>query len=190
MLFRNHPSHKPRLSTRLARLTAALEREGARAFALRKLSQLSASLAERSRIRRMHRVPWLKDDRAVFLLITHRCGGGTERHLGDLERALRGDGIRPLVVRPGQSGSLLWEERGDGPGASWCRESNTDPESIAKMLAMTSPAHVHVHHALGLPEALFDAVDDRGIPYDVTIHDYHTICPRINLHQFRRPILR
>ena len=41
--------------------------------------------------------------------------------------------------------------------------------------------HAHVHHTLGLPDALFDALVDRAIPYDWTIHDYHTICPRINL---------
>ena len=117
----------------------------------------------------------------VFLLISHRCGGGTERHLGDLEDALRTEGVRPIVVRPGRSGRVLWEERDDRRETLWCRESNTDPESIAEMLGTIEPVHAHVHHSLGLPDTLFDALADRGVPYDWTIHDYHTICPRINL---------
>jgi glycosyltransferase involved in cell wall biosynthesis len=181
MRFRGVPSQERKAWRWLGRLITALEREGALALARRKLSQISALMAERSRIGRMHKNPWIADDRPVFLLITHRCGGGTERHLGDLERALGTEGIRPLVVRPGPGGTVLWEERDDRRETLWCRESKIDPESIAEMLGTIEPVHAHVHHSLGLPDSLFDALVDRGIPYDWTIHDYHAICPRINL---------
>ena len=133
------------------------------------------------RVRRMRSCPWTRSDRPVFLLISHRLGGGTERHLGDLVHALRNEGVRPIVVRPGLAGRLLWEERGDRRETAWCRESTIDPKSIVEMLDTIEPVHAHVHHSLGLPEALFDALADRLIPYDWTIHDYHAICPRINL---------
>jgi glycosyltransferase involved in cell wall biosynthesis len=181
MRFRSLSGRERRGWRWLGRLVTVLEREGARALASRKLSQVSALVAERSRVRRMRLRPWLRDDRAVFLLISHRCGGGTERHLSDLEAALRALGIRPVVVRPGHSGRLLWEERGGDRKTRWCRESSTDSKSIAEMLGSIEPVHAHVHHSLGLPETLFDALANRGIPYDLTIHDYHTICPRINL---------
>jgi glycosyltransferase involved in cell wall biosynthesis len=181
MHFRSLPSPPPRSRRWLGRLITALEQEGLRSLARRKLSQTSALLAERLRVRQMRLGPWIADDRPVFLLISHRCGGGTERHLCDLEASLRSDGVRPVVVRPGRTGRLLWEERGDGRKIRWCREQNTDSQSIAELLRTIAPAHAHVHHALGLPEALFDALADRGVPYDWTIHDYHSICPRINL---------
>jgi glycosyltransferase involved in cell wall biosynthesis len=34
---------------------------------------------------------------------------------------------------------------------------------------------------LGLPDVLLELLAERGIPYDWTIHDYYTICPRVNL---------
>ena len=129
----------------------------------------------------MGRRPWPEDDRAVFLMISHRSGGGTERQLGDLETALLALGLRPIVVRPGRKGNLLWEERDTGHERTWCRESSADRESIGQILARLEPRHAHVHHAMGLPGALFDLLEEQGIPYDWTIHDYHTICPRVNL---------
>ncbi len=132
----------------------------------------------------MSRSPWIADQRPVFLLINHRCGGGTERHIGDLEQSLKMEGVRPIVVRPSQAGRVLWEERDDRRESLWCRESTTDRQSIAAMLGTIGPAHAHVHHSLGLPESLFEALAERGVAYDWTIHDYHTICPRINLISF------
>ena len=49
------------------------------------------------------------------------------------------------------------------------------------MLDVITPVHVHVHHSIGLPEVLFDLLAARNVPYDWTIHDYYSICPRINL---------
>jgi glycosyltransferase involved in cell wall biosynthesis len=181
MRFRSVPSLARKAWRWLPRLIITLEREGAPALARRKLSQARARLAERSLVGRLRSSPWKSNDRPVFLLINHRCGGGTERHLGDLETALRHEGIRPLIVRPGQTGRVLWAERDDRRTTLWCQESNVDPKSIAGMLDMIEPAHAHVHHSLGLPETLFDALVERSVPFDWTIHDYHTICPRINL---------
>jgi glycosyltransferase involved in cell wall biosynthesis len=84
-------------------------------------------------------------------------------------------------VRPTGRGGLLWEERDDRAVTTWCRESDGGREAIAKMLMTIGPVHAHVHHAIGLPEALFDLLEAQGLTYDWTIHDYYTICPRINL---------
>jgi hypothetical protein len=181
MPTQGHPTQKSSAAQRIERMIVLLEREGAGALARRKLSQFCALIAERSRIWRGRRRAWRSDDRPVFLMISHRCGGGTERHLGDLENALRAEGVRPVVVRPGRRGKLIWEERGDRLGTAWCRESGTGRESIAKSLGELNPVHAHVHHSLGLPDILFDLLVDRGVSYDWTIHDYYAICPRINL---------
>ncbi len=181
MRIQSVPSQMRNVRHWLPRLFTALERQGARSLLRRKLSQIAARLAEHSRLRHFHTRPWVADNRPVFLLINHRCGGGTERHIGDLEYALKNEGVRPIVVRPSQAGRILWEERDDRRETLWCRESNVDRESIAEMLGAIAPVHAHVHHALGLPESLFDALAARGVSYDWTIHDYHTICPRINL---------
>jgi glycosyltransferase involved in cell wall biosynthesis len=178
---RGRPIQISRVRQSFGRLVTVIEREGALALARRKLSQLHGLIAERLKLWRFGRRSWQSDDHPVFLMISHRCGGGTERHVGDLEKGLRADGVRPVVVRPGRRGKLLWEERGDRPGMLWCRESNAERESIVKLLGELSPVHAHVQHLLGLPEVLFDLLVERGISYDWTIHDYHLICPRVNL---------
>ena len=181
MPTRVRPIQEWRASRGFGRLMTVLEREGMPALARRKLCQVLGLIAERSRSWRMRRRSWRRDDRPVFLMISHRCGGGTERHLGELETALRIEGVRPIVVRPGQRGRILWEERGDRQRIVWCRYSSGDRESIAKMLETLAPVHAHVHHSMGLPEALFDLLAEQRIAYDWTIHDYYTICPRVNL---------
>ncbi|CAN5729013.1 glycosyltransferase family 4 protein [soil metagenome] len=40
---------------------------------------------------------------------------------------------------------------------------------------------VHVQHLMGLPAAILDVVQARGIPYIVTLHDYWWICANANL---------
>jgi glycosyltransferase involved in cell wall biosynthesis len=177
----DRPIQKSSAAQRIERMIDLLDREGARALARRKLAQLCTLVAERSRIWRGRRRAWRSDKRPVFLMISHRCGGGTERHLGDLEKSLRAEGVRPVEVRPGRRGKLVWEERGDRPGTVWCRESGADGESIAKSLGELKPVHAHVHHSLGLPDILFDLLVAHGVSYDWTIHDYYAICPRVNL---------
>ena len=126
-------------------------------------------------------LPRVRDNRPVFLLINHRLGGGTARHVGSLEHALRNQGVRAIVVR------RVWP--GDYSGKSEMiyakRSGAASQQSIQhrsrKCSTPSDPFTRHVHHSLGLPDALFDALADRQIQYDWTIHDYHTICPRINL---------
>ena len=114
-------------------------------------------------------------------MISHRCGGGTERQLGDLESSLRAEGVRTVVVRPGRKGNVLWEERDHQQTPTWCRESTADRQAIGQILALIAPRHAHVHSSMGLPDVMFDLLLERRIPYDWSIHDYYAICPRINL---------
>jgi glycosyltransferase involved in cell wall biosynthesis len=165
-------------TTRLGQLLA---REGALALARRKILQAAGRLAERSMIWGLMRRPWQCDGRPIFLMISHRCGGGTERHVGELSAALLREGIRPLHVRPSCAGRMLWEERDLGGRSIWCRESTTERDSIEHLLYLVRPVHAHVHHMMGLPDSLLDLLNESGVPYDWTIHDYSTICPRVNL---------
>jgi len=165
----------------MERLAHVIAREGAFALARRQLSQAAGRLAERSKIWRGARQPWRADGRPVFLLISHACGGGTERHVGEMGAALRKEGVRPLLVRPSRAGRVLWEEY-DGRGLRiWCRESTNERDSIERQLLLLRPVHAHVHHLIGLPDVLMDLLSEHGVPYDWTVHDYYTICPRVNL---------
>jgi len=172
---------RPKIVAQTLRLTGAIAREGVVGLTRRKAAQAAAEIAERSAIRRFARTPWRPDGRPVFLLISHRSGGGTERHVRDLSALLESEGIRPILVRPGPGGSLVWEERAPDGEIGWCRASASDRESVRQLLDLLDPVHAHVHHLAGLPDELIEQLAECRIPYDWTIHDYHTICPRIQL---------
>ena len=105
---------------------------GRGALVKRQISRAAGRLAERTRIWRGAGRPWRPDGRPVFLLISHHCGGGTERHVRELGAALLRERIRPLLVRPSRAGRVLWEEYDDSGQCIWCRESTDDRESIAR----------------------------------------------------------
>ncbi len=86
-----------------------------------------------------------------------------------------------MLVRPSSPGRMLWEESDRGGRIIWCRQSGAELASMEAMLHLVHPAHAHVHHMMGIPEALLSLLVKRGVPYDLTIHDYYTICPRVNL---------
>jgi glycosyltransferase involved in cell wall biosynthesis len=167
--------------TNLARIVRVIARQGCRAIARRKSRQLVAYLTERLRVARLAARAWQPDGRPVFLMVSHNCGGGTARHVSEMTASLRSAGVRPVLVRPGGSGTVLWEETDDGGRAVWCRRSSHNPELIRRVLLELRPIHAHVHHVLGLPLDFVGILSDCGVPYDWTIHDYHSICPRVNL---------
>jgi glycosyltransferase involved in cell wall biosynthesis len=158
-----------------------LRQQGALGFARRKAAGAIKQLAKRVRVGWLSRRPWRHDGRPVFLLVSHNCGGGTHRHVTELTAALRGAGVRPVLVRPLRPDRLLWEESDDLGRLVWCRKSTHERESIERQLNLLRPKHAHVHHLLGVPDLLLDRLAAHGIAYDWTIHDYYTICPRVNL---------
>jgi glycosyltransferase involved in cell wall biosynthesis len=113
--------------------------------------------------------------------VTHACGGGTERHVRELASALGQQYVRPVIVRPSRAGHLLWEEPDERGTGAWCRESTIERQAIERQLEFLRPVHAHIHHLLGLPELLVEILSAMGVSFDWTIHDYFTICPRINL---------
>jgi glycosyltransferase involved in cell wall biosynthesis len=40
---------------------------------------------------------------------------------------------------------------------------------------------VHIHHLLGLDLDVRALIHELGVPFDVTVHDYHAICPQVTL---------
>jgi O-antigen biosynthesis protein len=175
-----HPLFR-RLVRLKGRLALAIAREGASAFALRKGTQALGRLTERARICWHAWRPWVADVRPVFLFINHRCGGGTEQHVRELAAELRAEGVRAVVVRPGRPGFLVWAEQDGSNRTVWCRESTVEHTSMMRVLECLRPVHAHVHHVIGIPIELIDLLSEQGIPFDWTIHDYFTICPRVNL---------
>jgi glycosyltransferase involved in cell wall biosynthesis len=52
---------------------------------------------------------------------------------------------------------------------------------LAKFLLGTGVREVELHHLLGHQPAILELITMLGVPYDVHVHDYALICPRIAL---------
>lgn len=124
---------------------------------------------------------------ATVLMITHRLGGGVEAHVQDLSRRLARDGVTALMCRPGAT----------GPNSVCVSGTNTletpnlpeyrigpDLDPFVAFLREMRVAHVHIHHLAGFsdvaPSFFMDVSRSLSVEYDVTLHDYTAVCPRVS----------
>jgi len=113
----------------------------------------------------------------AILMIGHGLGGGVRRHLNELTGRLAGRAnvllLEPETARvrlsfptmPDQSAITLGEEQ---------------VEDLAALLRSANVQRLHVHHIMGLSMDLRALVRALDMPFDLTVHDYFTLCPQIN----------
>lgn len=121
------------------------------------------------------------------LLVCHGRGGGTERQVqADLARlATEGKGafvLRPSVARPGH-GVLSTPAVRAVPNLLPMRLSDTG--EMAARLRELGIDHLLVHSLVDFPPTasieLSMIATALGIPVDIMVHDYESICPRLTL---------
>ena len=120
------------------------------------------------------------------LLITHDRSGGVQRHVADRSALLRAEGFRPIVLRPaanrrGEGRDCILSNGPEG-GTPNMRFSIPDElDMLAQILKADDPVRGEVHHLIGHDHRLLDLFRRLDIPYEMVIHDYSLLCPRINL---------
>jgi O-antigen biosynthesis protein len=125
-------------------------------------------------------------ERAI-LMVNHQMGGGTGRHVQEMSEALSHEGIGALVLEPSASGHglLALKQVGvrEAPNLTFSMEY--DREALLEVLRALGVFHMHIHHVVNFPQRILDFLTHithaLHVAYDVTVHDYYTICPRINL---------
>jgi GT2 family glycosyltransferase/glycosyltransferase involved in cell wall biosynthesis len=124
--------------------------------------------------------------KGAILFVNHDRGGGTERHAQDLAGLLEENGYAVFFCRPvrhSQCVQIVDPIATDIPNLP---EFNltSDLGSFILFLQKIAVTHIHVHHLADFHEKMGDflrvAAQQAKIPYDVTIHDYMPVCPRIN----------
>jgi GT2 family glycosyltransferase/glycosyltransferase involved in cell wall biosynthesis len=126
-----------------------------------------------------------------ILFVSHDWGGGVERHMSDLWDALSKEGVEVYCLRPSKSARIgatasLSRSRGaiETPNLAELRLDD-HPSELVELLRVLGIGHVHVHHVAGFREAaiadLMRVVEELGCGYDVTLHDFAPICPRLHL---------
>jgi GT2 family glycosyltransferase/glycosyltransferase involved in cell wall biosynthesis len=121
------------------------------------------------------------------LIVSHNRGGGTEKHVQeDVERLLH-DGRGVFFMRPvrtDRSGVLLAH-----PALHFCPNVQAlalqDVAQVADRLRKLGIDEVHTHSLVDFepesPRYMRELVRAIGARWEVNLHDYKVVCPRINL---------
>jgi GT2 family glycosyltransferase len=117
------------------------------------------------------------------LLVTLAMTGGVERFVAERCRALRAQGLFPLLLRPSAEGNTrrceLWTDAMELPNLRY--DIPRDLGALSALLRELRLDAVEIQHFLHLDARVIDAVRALRIPYDVFVHDYAWICPRVTL---------
>ena len=121
-----------------------------------------------------------RSDKPKVLMITHRLGGGVERHIADLITLLSPT-CEVLVLRPAMSGvvELEWARSGEN-WHCWFAPA-TDLTALVNCLTAIGLSHVHLHHIDGLPESVWNIAVTLGVPLDITLHDHWPVTDKYHL---------
>ncbi len=123
---------------------------------------------------------------AGFVLsVNHARGGGTTRHEREAAQPFARRGLALLQMRPGPNLTVQLF----APQLLACPnlvDLSADPNGLlGDILALIPLREIHVHHLADFPPALGDTLvslaQRHGARLIVTLHDYHMVCPRINL---------
>ena len=119
-----------------------------------------------------------KSTKPVILLISHELGGGTERHVRELVQTI-GNQAHFVLLQP--RGPMLQFSMPQIDGLKPAVVAVENLEQIRLLVLSFGVKRIHVHHWLGLKIPLRKLLVALGLPFDITTHDYTTICPQIDL---------
>lgn len=163
-LARLHPHYE-------ADVARYIREDPARPFRVRlDLARISEHVAERN-----------------ILLVCHNRGGGTERHLMEQARQLIDQGCGVFELRPSaQSGPCVVLTHADFLGLPNLAKLELQPRDLFdEALRYLRITELHIHHLVDFDPSvgplLIEAAHRHGISIRLTVHDYHLLCPRVNL---------
>lgn len=117
------------------------------------------------------------------LLITLSLPGGVERHVEARRKELAGLGHTVLTLRPSdldQEPNRAILSTGDKQFPNVIYELPDEIAALLGFLQSIEPIGAELHHILGHDPKLWPWLCD-SVPYEIYVHDYSFLCPRITL---------
>lgn len=114
------------------------------------------------------------------LMINHQRGGGTERHCRELADTLVNE-VEWLMLRPSPVGGARLSLLDEAEAMTLDYVLPDAFDEMVEMLKALGVVRVHVHHWLGFNDSILELAKRLGVPQDVTLHDYYSVCPQISL---------
>ncbi len=123
------------------------------------------------------------DPAGAVLIVTHDQGGGVERAIA---ARIGATGSRALVLRPahlsdGRIGARVSDVRTAESYPNLVFAVPDEMPALARLLRAERVAHVELHHLLGHAPGILELPRLLGVPYEVHVHDYAWLCPRVAL---------
>lgn len=119
------------------------------------------------------------------LIVTHARGGGTERHIEEVVRRLKGEGKGVYYLRPDARGAGLYSAPGLSALPNMPVVDVSNEAALRAMCVSLGISEIHVHQLVdfvdGISGALMAVAAELGLRLEIAVHDYLSICPRINL---------
>ena len=117
------------------------------------------------------------------LLVTLALEGGVARFVTERCRQLMAQGFIPMVLRPAVAGNArrceLWTPARELPNLKFDIPGElADLQALLGALALEA---IEIQHFLHLDARVIEAVRALTVTYDVVVHDYSWICPRVTL---------
>lgn len=123
----------------------------------------------------------------TVLMVSHARGGGTARHEAELAERLRAEqGLAAVFMRPSRlAGHVALAGAGIAELPNLAALPLQSEGLVLEILKSLGTKEVQLHHLADhhptLRSLLTAWCASLGVPLKVTLHDYHFICPRINL---------
>jgi GT2 family glycosyltransferase len=136
---------------------------------------------------RMDALRWRqrRSRKGAVVLITHSRSGGVKRRVSERCLDIAASGLRAIVLAP------TTDEHGrvrcglaDGTGEDFPNLRFDTANGLAELAAFLrhdKPVSIELHHFVGHDPAILGLADALEVPYDVVVHDYAWVCPRITL---------
>lgn len=123
---------------------------------------------------------WLsqRSDRHVLFVI-HGLGGGTQVAADTLARSLSEEGYPVLQLL--SKSPTHWQMSVQGLPYRLDYATPDRYRQLLDDLRYLGVWHIHYHQTMQFPLQIWQLPEALGVPYDVSLHDYLPICPRINL---------
>lgn len=124
-------------------------------------------------------------DKPCVIFFTPSLGGGIETHAEALAQKLTAEGYRVLLASGAPNGverdtlSHRIREWGTDNSATYLR-SGPGNDFYVDLLSL-KPQFMHLHHLIDMPDGADHFLQNSGIPYYVTLHDYFYVSPTVTL---------
>jgi GT2 family glycosyltransferase/glycosyltransferase involved in cell wall biosynthesis len=130
----------------------------------------------------MHRL--IRSASHPVLLVTCNLKGGVKRHVDTRKAELAAKGHTVLVLQPANTDLPAKQVRLFAPDEdikNLLFSLPQDLEPLRQLLDRLSLERMELHHFAGLPGTVLELAAELGVRYEVFVHDYSWVCPRLTL---------